>query len=405
LHCIYYAHDYVFVDRHQGVSATVPRGALEDIRVLDLSLLFPGPYCAQMLGDLGADVISVEPPAGDYTRGMPSEGHPMVNRNKRGVALDLKDEVARAACLRIAAGVDVVIEGFRPGVVDRLGVGYEQVREVNPAVVYCSISGFGQNGPLRLRPGHDMTYLGASGCLSFSGHWSEPPRRQGVPMGDASASAYAAIAILAALHERDRTGSGAHLDVAITDTSMAFATLRGGPRLDLRPEDQLHLYPNNDLYAAADGRQLSIAAIEEHFWENARRALGAFEPRLLDARFDDDAGRRAHGDELKRLLDDVIARKPAAEWMQLLAAHDVPAQEVLTLAEAVETPQVAARGLIREIGGQRHVRFPVLRDGEPMGDVVRVAPRLGEHTRDVLEEFGVDPGQAAALAGSLEVAR
>jgi crotonobetainyl-CoA:carnitine CoA-transferase CaiB-like acyl-CoA transferase len=382
------------------VSESERSGALQDVRVLDLSLLFPGPYCAQMLGDLGADVISVEPPAGDYTRGMPSQGHPVVNRNKRGVVLDLKDDVAREACLRIAADVDVVIEGFRPGVVDRLGVGYEQVREVNPDVIYCSLSGFGQNGPLRMRPGHDMTYLCASGCLSFSGHWGEAPRRQGVPMGDASASAYAAIAILAALHERGRTGAGAYLDVAIADTAMAFATLRGGPRLDLRPEDGLHLYPNNDLYAAADGRQLSIAAIEEHFWRGTREALAPFEPRLLDARFDDDAGRRADGDELKRLLDEVIALKPAAEWVELLAAHDVPAQEVLTLAEAVETPQVRARGLIKELGGQRHVRFPVLRDGEPMGDVMRIAPRLGEHTRDVLEEFGVDPGRAAALAGS-----
>lgn len=382
------------------MSDSARSGALEDVRVLDLSLLFPGPYCAQILGDLGANVISVEPPVGDYTRRMPSQGHPVVNRNKRGVVLDLKDPVARAACLRIAADVDVVIEGFRPGVTERLGVGYQQVREVNQDVIYCALSGFGQNGPLRMRPGHDLTYLGASGCLSFSGHWSERPRRQGVPMGDASASAYSAIAILAALHERDRTGAGAYLDVAIIDTAMAFAALRGGPRLDLRPEDQLHLYPNNDLYTAADGRQLSIAAIEEHFWQGTREVLGAFEPRLLDARFDDDAGRRANGDDLKHMLDEVIAGKPAAEWVELLAAQDVPAQEVLTLAEAVETPHAHARGLVTEIDGQRHVRFPVLRDGEPMGDVVRVAPRLGEHTREVLEQFGVDPGDVDALARS-----
>jgi len=368
-------------------------GPLSDVKVLDLSLLLPGPYCAQMLADLGADVISVEPLGGDYTRRVPTEVFSAVNRNKRSVALNLKDEVAREACLRIAADVDVVIEGFRPGAAARLGLGYDDVRDVNPSVVYCSISGFGQTGPDADRPGHDLTYLCASGALSFSGHWLEPARRQGVPASDAAASTYAAIAILAALHERGRTGAGAYLDVAIVDTAMAFAALRGGPRLEVDPSDRLHLYPTNDLFTAADGTMISIAAIEDHFWDRARRVLARFDARLLDERFGDEAGRRKAGDELKRLIDGVVAQRPAAAWQEELGAVDVPVECVRSLPEAVASPQARARRLVSEIDGQVHVRFPVMRDGEPMGGVRSAAPALGGHTRAVLEEYGVPAGQ------------
>jgi crotonobetainyl-CoA:carnitine CoA-transferase CaiB-like acyl-CoA transferase len=376
----------------------MPGRPLGDVCVLDLSLLFPGPFASQMLADLGADVISVEPPQGDLMRHFPGGPHQVVNRNKRAIALDLKDEGSRRACLRLAHAADVVIEGFRPGVADRLGVGYEQVRAGNPSVVYCSISGFGQAGPLRDVAGHDITYLCASGALSFSGHWDERPRRSGLPVSDIAGSSYAAVAILAALHERARTGEGAHLDVALADATMAFASVRGGPRMDNPPEAGLHLFPQSDLFETADGAPLAIAAVEAHFWEALRGCLAPHDERVLDPRFDDAAGRREHGGELHALIAGVIARRPLADWLRDLAVADVPAHEVLTLAEAADTPQARARGLVGEVGGERHIGFPALRDGAPMGRLERTAPAHGADTAEVLREYGVERAEAERIA-------
>jgi crotonobetainyl-CoA:carnitine CoA-transferase CaiB-like acyl-CoA transferase len=372
-------------------------GSLSDIKVLDLSLLLPGPLCGQMLADLGADVISVEPPAGDYTRVMPSCAYPVANRNKRAVVLDLKDPDAVDACLRLAATADVVIEGFRPGVVDRLGLGFEAVKRVNPRVVYCSVSGFGQDGPASQDPGHDLTYLSASGALSFPGHWSEPPRRQGVPFGDLAAATTATIAVLAALHERARTGIGGHVDVAITDAAMAFAAVRGGPRGDLDPARRLHLYPANDLFVTKDDIPVSIAVIEDHFWQSFRDVVGTWEPRILDPKFDSDDSRRANGDELAQLLVSVVRTKTVAEWEALLRDADVPVQPVLTLDRAMATPQSRHRGLVQDVEGNRYVLFPALRDGVPMGTIRTDAPSLGEHTEEVLNELALDPSVVQRL--------
>src|SRR4051812_753402 len=209
---------------HGARATDAHQSPLIDIRVLDLSQLLPGPFCTQILADLGAAVVKVEPPDGDPARGMPSDLFATANRNKASVDLDLKAPADRNACLRLAAASDVVVEGFRPGVVERLGVGYEDVRARNPGVVYCSISGFGRTGPRRDRPGHDANYLAASGALAYSGHWSEVPRRSGLPIADLAASCYGAIAILAALHERARTGLGGHIDLAMADAAMAFAS-------------------------------------------------------------------------------------------------------------------------------------------------------------------------------------
>lgn len=369
-------------------------GPLAGVRVLDLSLLLPGPFATQMLADLGADVIKVEPPQGDATRTQrPNNLFPIVNRNKRSVSLDLKDDVSRAACLRIAATADVVVEGFRPGVVDRLGVSYEHVRKVRDDIIYCSISGHGQTGPLRDRPGHDGNYLAISGALSYSGHWLEPPRRSGIPVADLGSATFAVISILAALHERTATGRGAYLDVAMADAATALATFRAGSRLDLAASERGHLLPTNDLFVASDGTVIAIAAVEEHFWEGLRRVIGAHEPAILDHRFDDHEGRRVHGDELKKMLDAVIATRTGAEWMEAFVEHDVPAQPVLTVPQALETEQARARGLVLDSGDQRHYGFPVLRDGSPMGRMRTTAPDLGEHTAEILGEVGCTEGQ------------
>ncbi len=360
---------------------------LADVKVLDLSPLLPGPFCSQLLGDLGAQVISVEPPAGDHTRHVPGGVHSVVNRNKRSVVFDLKQPADQQQCRQLAAEADVVIEGFRPGVVERLAVDYEQIKALNPRVVYCSISGFGQTGPRRSHPGHDLGYLSASGVMSLAGHWAEAPRRAGVPLADISASLYAALSIVTALYERDRTGHGCYLDVAITDTATALAALRGGPRLDVAPDRQEHLAPQNDLFYTSDGKAIVICALEDHFWQRFRECLARYDPKILDHRFDHEASRRTHGDELHSLIDSAIARRPAADWIEELRAHDVPVEPVLTISEAVSSPQAQARGLVVEVGRQRHIGFPVLRNGAPMGHIWNTAAALGAHTAEVADEI------------------
>lgn len=379
----------------------VGHGPLSDVRVLDLSLLLPGPVCTQILADLGADVVKIEPPAGDYARQMPSELFAVTNRNKRSAVLDLKDPAHREMCLRLAEDADVLVEGFRPGVLDRLGVGYAAVRQRCPSIIYCSISGYGQTGPLRERPGHDATYLAASGALSFSGHWLEEPRRSGIPMADLAGATYAAIAILAALNDRRRTGNGAHLDVSLTDAAMAFTTVRGGRRLDLRPEDRLHLYPTNELFTTADERVIALGVVEDHFWQRLCEAIGGLEPRLLETRFQTEDGRRAHGDELKRILDELLRQRRAEEWIELLEAYDIPIQVALTLDEAACSLHTQTRRVVVEDGDDRYVVFPVLRDGDPMGTLRSPPPALGEHTSEVLRgrgwsEDGPDRGDDGA---------
>jgi crotonobetainyl-CoA:carnitine CoA-transferase CaiB-like acyl-CoA transferase len=360
-------------------------GPLADLRVLDFSTFLPGPYATQILADLGADVVKVEPPGGDDARRLPGI-HGAANRNKRGIVANLKEDRDRTACLRLAAEADVVVEGWRPGVAARLGVGYEDVRRVRPDVVYCSISGYGQTGPNRDKPGHDLNFLAASGGLAFSAHWGEPPRRSGVPVADLAGSTHAVIAILSALHERDRTGEGCHLDVAIVDATMAFASPRGGPSFAVHDEQRLGVYAVNDVYETRDGALVAVSAVEPKFWTRLRKVLSPYMPRLREPRFDDADGRREHGDELKSVLAEAFRQRDADEWVAVFRKADVPVERVLTLAEAARSPQAAARGVVASRGGEEQVVFPVLRDGRPMGRFDRRAPDLGEHNAALINK-------------------
>lgn len=358
-----------------GASGANP---LAGVRVLDLSQTLPGPFCTQVLADLGADVLKVEPPTGDMTRHSPTGIFHTANRNKRSLVIDLKQPEGLATCLRLAEGCDVFVEGFRPGVVDRLGVGYEAVARLRPGVVYCSISGYGQQGPLAKAPGHDLNYLAASGALAFSGSWRRlGPQRPGLPVADLSASLYAAVSIVAALRRRDLTGQGAHLDIALADCATAWATVRGGLNQGLRDEERMHLFPTNDLFRCADGRRLALGVVEEHFWRGLCKAAGADEPRLNDPRFATEPGRREHGDELSALLGELFLRDTAESWVRRLGAHDVPVQRVLPLGEAMATPQAVSRGLVQTHQGQRHMTHPVVWDGRPATHVRHNPPALG----------------------------
>lgn len=371
-------------------------GPLADVRVLDMSPFLPGPYATQILGDLGARVIKVEPPAGDPARRLHGGLAETTNRNKRSIVLDLKSTEDQQRCRLLAAGADVFVEGFRPGVVDRLGVSYPVLRDLNPALVYCSVSGYGQTGPKRSTPGHDVTYLAAAGALSVPGSWSDHrPRRSGVPIADLGTATCLAVAVLAALHERRSTGRGCHLDVAIADVALAMASVRAGGQLENDPGERLHLNPANDVFETAEGT-LALGAVEEHFWQRLRAVLAPDEPGLSDECFDDAAGRRAHGDKLAALLRRVLLTRTASEWATLLAKADVPVEVVRPVAAAAEDEQVRSRGIVRTVADQRAVVFPVLRDGEPMGTVRQATPAAGADSAALLAALdrGFDPWDA-----------
>ena len=360
-------------------------GKLAGLRVLDLSNFLPGPFCTQMLADLGADVLKVEPPSGDPARHLPDGMYLVANRNKRSVTLDLKQADHQDALRRLAAEADVFVEGFRPGVAERLGAGYEALSRLAPGLVYCSVSGYGQQGPARDKGGHDLTFLAASGALSVSPQWGQAPHRSGVPIADLAASSYAAVAILTALRERDRTGQGCHLDVAIAESSLAFISPRCGP--DFGSDPTLAAYPSNDIFATADGRSLAVAAVEEKFWSALTRVLGRVDERVADARFGTPQGRRDHGDELSALLKSIFARQTLAEWLAVFQGVDVPVEPVLTAAEAARSPQVRQRGVVQSCEGEEQIVFPVLENGVPLGRFRARAPKPGQHTDQFLAAF------------------
>jgi crotonobetainyl-CoA:carnitine CoA-transferase CaiB-like acyl-CoA transferase len=359
-------------------------GLLRGLRVLEVAPFLPGPFCAQVLSDLGADVIKIEPPGGDPARELEDGIYTAANRNKRAVQLDLKSADGTRKVLELAKDADVLIEGFRAGVMDRLGLGHAAVAATNQAVVYCSISGYGQTGPKRQSAGHDLTFLADAGGLWFSPHVGEAPRRSGIPVADLAASSYAAISILAALRRRDLTGQGCHLDVAIADALLAFASPRAGADFARSDAPAGIAYATNEVYEAADGRHLAVAAVEEKFWRTLQLVLSPFDARINDPAFGTASGRRRHAGELKAVLAEILVQQDAAAWLDLFARADVPAALVRSPLEAAADEHAVARGIVqRSPGGSRYVAFPVLMDGSVLGTVRSDPPALGGTTADL----------------------
>jgi len=371
---------------------------LKGVRVLDFTALLPGPFATVALADLGADVVKVEQPGGDFARRMPSSLFRMANRNKRSMVLDLKHADAGRIVAKLAQWADVAIEGFRPGVADRLGIGAARVRELNPRLVYCSLSGYGQSGPWRDVPGHDLNYLCAAGIMAMSGHWGERPRRSAVPMADLAGGTYAVIAILSALIERGSTGQGRTLDLSLAEAAMSFGSIRHG--LDLDQPSQDHLWPTNDLFETADGRYIALGIVEEQFWQNFVAAAQDVAPDLAQDRFATEPRRRAHGDELAKRMREVMRLRDAADWLERFARFDVPAQLSLTPAEASRTEQIRGRDMVMALGGERHIPFPVLVDGRRGGALHWTAPAAGEHSAAVLSEIGFGAADIAEMEKS-----
>ncbi|HVC11066.1 MAG TPA: CaiB/BaiF CoA-transferase family protein [Burkholderiales bacterium] len=368
---------------------------LAGIRVVDFSMFVPGPFASAILADLGAEVIKVESPAGDPARGYIPVQFRTENRNKRSLAINLKAPESRDVVERLAKHADIVLEGFRPGVARRLGIDYDALSAANPRLVYCSISGYGQSGPWRERPGHDVNYVAAAGGLAFPGQWLSAPSRSSLPLADMSGGSFAATAVLAALHERGRTGRGVQLDLSLFEAAFFWAAMRHGlsPGVDPRA----HIFPVNDIFECADGRRLTLGILEEHFWNNFVRCVAGLAPELSGEDYATDARRRVNGDRLSARLAEVLKQKSAAEWVQLLEANDVPVDLCLTPAEAAELPQLAERGDVVELRGERFAPFPVHAGARRGGSIRRAPPGAGEHSREILVELGFDDAAIADL--------
>jgi crotonobetainyl-CoA:carnitine CoA-transferase CaiB-like acyl-CoA transferase len=363
---------------------------LAGVRVLDFSPLLPGPFGTLALADLGADVLKVEPPGGDGGRHLPSSLFRMANRNKRSLVLDLKRPAAAEVVRRLASWADVVMEAFRPGVADRLGIGAAALRAINPRLIYCSLSGYGHSGPDRMRPGHDLNYLAAAGTMTLSGHWGQAPRRSAIPVADLAGGSLAAIAILAALHE----GKGRTLDLSLAEAAMAFTAIRHG--LDLDGPSQDHLWPTNDLIETADGA-IALGIVEEQFWRNFVRAAADLAPDLARAEWATEPGRRTDGDAVSTRLREVMRQRETADWMARFERDDVPAQVRLTPHQASRAPQIVAREMVMEMAGERHIPFPVVVDGARGAALRRTAPGLGADTDATLAALGFGRDAIAGL--------
>jgi alpha-methylacyl-CoA racemase len=380
---------------------------LEGVKVADFSALIPGPFLSAILADLGADVVKVEPPKGDAARSLLPAVFHAANRNKRSIALDLKHPEARPVIERLACWADILIESNRPGVSTRLGIDYASLSALNPRLIYCSLSGFGQNGPWRDKPGHDIGYVGASGGLSYPGSWLGKPARSSIPIADMQGGSFGAIAILAALHERGRSGRGAELDLSLYEAGLFCAALRHG--IGEHTDPRAHIWPVNDLFETADGSMLILGIVEQHFWDNFRAAVKDMEPGVMDPRFDTDPSRRKHGDDLSRLLKKLFLKKTARQWHELLEPLDVPVELPMTPAEASRTEYAAAREAVVEFSGARHILFPLWANGRRGGQLRRGTPELNADGAAVLQELGytqdeaqriLDAAGAASAAGA-----
>ncbi len=376
-----------------------PWQPLAGLKVVDFAMFIPGPFASAILADLGAEVVKVESLAGDPGRSYVPPQFRTENRNKRSIAVNLKAPEARAVVARLVRDADFVLEGFRPGVANRLGIDYETLSRVNGKLIHCSISGYGQTGPWRERPGHDVNYVAAAGGLAFPGQWLQPPVRSSLAIADMAGGSFAATALLAALTERNRTGRGAQLDLSLFEAAFFWSAMRHSLSHDVDP--RAHLFPVNDVFETKDGKRLTLGILEEHFWNN----FVSLAPELKLAEFSSDAARRANGDRLSAMLEKVIRMRSADDWLRLCEENDVPVDLCLTAAQAAELPQNVERKNSTVVAGEKFASFPVHANGSRGGVIRRGVPRLGEHTREVLVELGFDDGEIADLgrAGAVKL--
>lgn len=393
---------------------------LKGVKVLDLSRLLPGPFCSLLLADLGAEVMKVEDTGmGDYVRWTPpymggeeakrkgthSAQYAALNRNKTSIQLDLKQDPAKEILLKLVAEHDVVLESFRPGVLDKLGVGYEKMKAVNPALIYCAITGYGQDGPFKTRAGHDMNYLGLNGLLALTGAKDGPPVQAAGQIADIGGGAQmAAIAILAALVKKNATGEGSNLDISMTDGAMSWLAMPAASALagDVRHRGDVDLagkWVCYMPYEAADG-WVSCGALEPKFWKSFCEGAGRED--LISKQFEL-AGSEGHAE-----IAEVFKSKTRAEWAAFNDERDCCIEPILEIDEALESDLVKQRGMVMtidqpDVGEVKQLAPPIVIDGQ-RPNRAEPAPGFGEHTDGVLTGLGYGADDIAALRESGTVA-
>ncbi len=390
---------------------------LDDLLVLDLSRVLSGPFCAMYLGDLGARVVKIEhPDGGDDTRAF---GPPFlagestyflsVNRSKESVAVDMKHEEGRALVRRLAGKADILLENFRPGALDRLGLDYQTLHSENPRLIYASISGFGHAGDpaWSRKPGYDVVIQGLGGLQSITGAADGPPFKVGTSIADMVSGLYALVGILTALHARQRTGRGQRVDVSMLDGQISLLSYHAGAHLNAGtlPTRKGNAHPSiapYESYAASDG-WFNLAVGNDALWRALCVGIGApLERAAADARFATNAGRIGARDELNAILQPLFATATVAHWLSVCDAAGVPAGPILGVDEALAHPQVAARGMVVPLthpsaGPIRVTGVPFILSETPAAVTV-APPRLGEHTERALGELlGLDAGELARL--------
>ncbi len=389
--------------------------ALEGIRVLDLTRALAGPFCTLMLGDYGADVIKIEiPGSGDDTRtwGPPFIGDESayflsINRNKRSLTLNFKDEKAKEIFLKLAKDADVIVENFTPGVMDRFGLGYDVIKEVNPGIVFCSVSGFGQTGPYRSRPAYDQIMQGISGLMSITGEPDGEPQKVGIAVADIGAGMWAAFAVMAAIHNRSHKGEGQgqYIDISMMDAQVAWLTYQAANFFanGTPPKRLGAAHPNLVPYQAfmcQDNKYLNLAVGSERIWE--RFCEGMDMPELRDnPDYKTNIERAQNREKIVPYLQEVFIKQPVNHWVEKLQAVSVPCGPINDLEDVFSDPQLLSRDMLVEIshptlGKIKQTGLPLKFSRTP-GGLDRPPPLLGEHNHEVLKEIGFSTSEIEIL--------
>lgn len=383
-------------------------GALSGLRVLDCTHVIAGAYCSMVLADLGADVIKIEPPAGESTRGMRGASGSFrafdhVNRNKRAIALDLSTAEGADVVRKLVETADVFVENYRPGSLDRMGLGYGRLSEINPRLVYCSVSGFGLDGPYRERGGFDLVTQAMSGIMSFVGEaGSEVPCSTAVPISDLNAGVFGAVGVLAALQSRHATGKGQHVETSLLESALAYTIWETGMYLATgevakRNGARHRLAAPYEPLRTADGH-IVVGVNSQRLWRRFCEALGEADL-VSEEPFHSPAGRLKNRNALQTRLEAVLARDTTAGWLPKFEAVGVPAGPLNTIAQAWDDPQIKARGLMGEVDGRRFVRTPIKLHDTPVA-LARGPAEVGQDTRAVLAEAGYSADQIDRLLAS-----
>ncbi|MDX8366621.1 CaiB/BaiF CoA-transferase family protein [Cytobacillus sp. IB215665] len=381
---------------------------LSSLNILDFSGLLPGPYATMFLADLGANILRVESPSRpDLLRMTPpidgedSVAHQYLNRSKRAIALDLKREESIDIVKKLIHKYDIVLEQFRPGVMDRLGLGYNELKQINPELIYCSLTGYGQTGPYRNRAGHDNNYLSVSGVTSYSSRKGSVPTPYGIQIADvAGGSHHTVIAILAAAYHRQLTGQGQSIDVSMTDAAFALNGISGAGYLasEVEPEREALMLNGGtfyDYYETKDGRYFSVGSLEPNFRKQLCEAVGAEELFSLSLSMSKD-----DMELFKDKLKDIFRLKTYEEWIPIFNKYDACIEPVLHFSEAVHHPQIKARNMIADVpkdegGSQKQLACPI-KFSSFQPSYSHIGSRLGYHTEEVLQELGLNESQISS---------